>query len=333
VIEDFRHNRLTEFDGLPIFHFAWSDPEEIEDDGIEAEDGGIPAEVGAWAWRVGADEYESPTIDRIFGLFLETVDTTAIKALVIGHWAVEDHEYGEPPALAELLVPNAGRFPALEALFIGDMSSEEAEVSWIVQSDPGPIVAAFPNLRVLGIRGTTGLTVEPMRHDRLSELTFQGGGLAPAVVRALGESELPALAGLDLYLGTDEYGGGVTPEDLDAVLSGTNLPALRHLGLRNAENADEIAEAVATAPIVAQLESLDLSLGSLTDVGAEALLAGQPLSHLKSLDLHHHFLSDEMLARLREALPGVELGAAEQLTMRPGWPDETQLVGYVAVSE
>ena len=81
-------------------------------------------------------------------------------------------------------------------------------------------------------------------------------------------------------------------EDLAPILAGARLPALKHLGLRDAEIADEVAAALAGAPVVARLETLDLSLGTLSDAGAAALLAGQPLTHLRKLDLHHHFLSD-----------------------------------------
>jgi hypothetical protein len=122
----------------------------------------------------------------------------------------------------------------------------------------------------------------------------------------------------------------VTAEDLESILSGVAFPKLRHLGLRDAENADELAVALAHAPVVARLESLDLSLGTLSDVGAAALLAGQPLTHLKRLDLHHHFLSDAMIERLWRALPDVEVDASEQMVLRE-W--NGQPTRYVAVAE
>lgn len=53
---------------------------------------------------------------------------------------------------------------------------------------------------------------------------------------------------------------------------------------------------------MARLSTLRLSLGTLGDAGAEALLGGQPLTHLAELDLHHHYLSEPMTGRLREAL-------------------------------
>ncbi|MEV4253029.1 leucine-rich repeat domain-containing protein, partial [Spirillospora sp. NPDC049652] len=62
----------------------------------------------------------------------------------------------------------------------------------------------------------------------------------------------------------------------------------------------------------AQLETLSLGMGVLTDAGAEALLSGQPLTHLKTLDLTHHFLSDAMMERLRTSLDGVRVVLDDQ---------------------
>ncbi|MFD0891882.1 leucine-rich repeat domain-containing protein, partial [Streptosporangium algeriense] len=111
------------------------------------------------------------------------------------------------------------------------------------------------------------------------------------------------------------------------ILSGERLPALRHLGLQDSEIQDEIPAAVASAPSLARLESLALSMGALSDEGAEALLSGQPLTHLKRLDLHHHYLTDPMVDRVRAALPGVEVDLSEQEE-----PDDDEW-RYVAVSE
>jgi hypothetical protein len=161
-------------------------------------------------------------------------------------------------------------------------------------------------------------------------LRFESGGLPPQVVRAVGESDLPALEHLELWLGEENYGGGATPEDLAGILAGEWLPSLRYLGLQDSEIQDEIAAAVAAAPVVARLETLSLSMGILTDSGAEALLSGQPLTHLKKLDLHHHYLSDEFMKRITAALPGVEVDLSEQ---EEGDDDGEEVWRYVAVSE
>lgn len=90
--------------------------------------------------------------------------------------------------------------------------------------------------------------------------------------------------------------------------------------------------ALADAPVVDRLESLDLSLGTLGDEGMAALLAGRPLTHLRKLDLHHHFLSNEMIARLRAALPGVDIDLSD--VQKADSPSTWNPSGrYIAVSE
>ena len=66
------------------------------------------------------------------------------------------------------------------------------------------------------------------------------------------------------------------------------------------EAADAIAAAVATAPILDRIETLDMSLGALGDEGAEALLASARVEKLKRLDLHHNFITTPVSAKLRK---------------------------------
>ncbi|WP_030908820.1 STM4015 family protein [Streptosporangium amethystogenes] len=284
----------------------------------------MPA-AGEAAWRISVRVHDAKeTFEEHFARFVETVDTTEVKAIIVGGWgeAYENDASGPIRLLAE----NAARLPALRSLFFGAMSSEECEISWIVQSDVTPLLEAFPSLERLEVRGGTELALRPVRHDNLRILRFETGGLPPDVARAVGESEFPALEYLELWLGTEDYGGDTTVADLAGILSGERLPALRHLGLQDSEIQDEVAAAVAAAPVVARLESLALSMGTLTDAGAEALMESGSLTHLRRLDLHHHFLSDAMAERLRAAFSGAELDLSEQEKPDDDWY-------YVAVSE
>ncbi|MFC0042169.1 STM4015 family protein [Actinomadura rayongensis] len=276
---------------------------------IDAEGAPPLPPAGDHAWRVRTEFDETP-FNEVWNLFLDTVDTTQISALVIGYWGAEYDEHTADPVA--LLTGAASRFPKLRSLFLGDIVLEESEVSWIEHTDIGPIFAAFPGLERLDVRGSEGLVFEPVKSDALKTLRFETGGLPATVVRALAASELPALEHLDLWLGTRMYGGDVTPDELAPVLGGERFPALKHLGLENSEIADWLASALAGAPVVARLESLSLAHGTLGDEGAEALLAGQPLTHLRKLDLHHHFVGDALVERLRAALPGVEIDAGDQ---------------------
>ena len=119
-----------------------------------------------------------------------------------------------------------------------------------------------------------------------------------------------------------------TVEDLGPILL-DRFPVLRRLALRNAEGADAIAGAVANAPVTARIEVLDLSMGDLGDEGARALAASPGVAGLKTLDIHHHFVSDEAIALLREL--GIEVDASDRRE-----PDDWgggEMHRYTAVSE
>ncbi|MCK9893634.1 STM4015 family protein [Frankia sp. AgB32] len=305
------YEHLAELAGKPVAEF-------------DHESGGASVGAGDVAWRVET-VFDGPEFGEVLREFVDQVDAAAVTHLVIGYWGAsyDDHGNADP---VDLLVGLAGRLPRLRALFLGDITPEEAEISWIENSDITRLFDAFPELEHLEVRGGKDLALRPVRSRVLRTLRFESGGLPAEVVRAVGASDLPALEHLDLWLGVELYGGDTTVDDLAGILGGERLPALRHLGLEDAEIADDLAGAVAGAgaPIVARLESLSLALGTLTDTGAELLLAGRPLTHLSHLDLHHHYLSDLMMDRVRAALPGVNLDQQET-------PDDDCF--YVAVSE
>ncbi|TXS43589.1 STM4015 family protein [Streptomyces sp. OR43] len=315
------------FHGLPVFT-----PQ------LSGDDGSGPAawpDAGAVAWRLDC-AWEGPGFPELWQRFLDTVEPAGIRALLIGPWWAEGYDSFAP--VAELIASDADRFPALRGLFLADVTGEECEVSWLQMSDVTDLIEAFPHLEELVVRGggeadhTLGkLSLRPLRHPTLKSLRFESGGLPGHVVRAVGGCELPALERLELWFGATWYGGDATVEDMRPVLSGANFPRLRHLGLQNSEIQDEIAAAVAAAPVVAQLESLSLAMGTLSDTGALALLDGQPLTHLTSLDLHHHYLTDPVMSRIREmcAREGVHVDLDEA----DYWDPEDDEPRYVAVSE
>lgn len=283
-----------------------------------------PADPAAVAWRVEVDDFEAEPeeFEAAFAQLLERTGPAGPTALIIGEWG----SAYETPFPVDLLVRNAAKLGALRALFIGEMTFDQCEISWIHHDDITPLLEAFPALEHLWVRGAEGLELTPVRHEGLRELVFQSGGLPATVIRAIGASDLPNLTDLELWLGVAQYGGDAGADDLAPILAGRSLPALTRLGLCNAEIADEIAAAVAAAPVVARLTELDLSMGVLGDTGAAALLAGQPLTHLKSLDLSHHFISPELAQRLVDELPGVAVDISDP-------QEEAEWGRYTAVAE
>ncbi|MCX4767186.1 STM4015 family protein [Streptomyces sp. NBC_01275] len=302
---------ISELHGLPVYEFPLP--------GALA--GALP-DAGSVAWKLVRHDGEPEDFDECWDRFLDTVDPARVRALVFGAGAYgSDLDAGDPDETADRLAQAADRLTGLEALYLADLDFEECELSWIVQGNVSPILAAYPRLRELAVRGSgggfsggPGLEFTPVRHEHLRTLRFENGGLPAQVVHGVAASDLPALEHLDLWLGVEWYGRTATVGDLAPILDGSRLPALRRLGLQNCDLQDETATAVATAPVVARLTSLHLGRGTLSDAGAEALLTGQPLHHLKELDLHHHFLSDAMMQRLRETLEpfGVRVDVDEQ---------------------
>lgn len=313
-------DHLQELHGLPAFDF----PE-------PGADGKLPA-ADAVAWRLSVDPYggSEEAFDQLWGRFLDAVDPSGVRAVVVGQWG-EPYD-NDSSGVVKHLVDARDRLTSLRAVFLGDLEPEEAEISWIEQSDVTPVLDAYPLLEELGIRGGTKLRFPAVRHAHLRTLSFEAGGLPGEVVRGVAASDLPALEYLEMWLGVADYGGDATVADLAPILAGGRLPALHHLGLCNSEIQDEIAAAVASAPLVAQLKSLDLSLGVLTDTGAEALLGGQPLTHLTWLDLRHNFFSEPVAERLRAALEpsGVEVDLSER---GEEWDDDGTLHRFTAVAE
>jgi hypothetical protein len=284
---------LSTFHGLPIVTFETDEP---------------PA--GPFAWRIAVESYDpEEPFEVVLARFFATVDTSSVTALVIGSWG-EPADGPDASMVVGQLVEAKDRLPALTGIFLGDIIFEEQEISWIKQGDVTRLLTEFPRLTELAVRGGDGLALRPVKHAALRTLRFEAGGLPVSVIRAIAESDLPALVELRLWLGVAEYGADWQLSDLEPLLDGKKFPALRCLGLQNSELQNDIAKLVAESAILDQLEIVDLSMGTLTDEGAIALLAATDrLSQLKKLDLHYHYIGSDLVAQLHDALrpAGVEV--------------------------
>lgn len=271
-----------------------------------------------------AVEYDSvSSLLEFLSVLVQDPNADQLTGLVVGTWTDEMFE-APPDDIVEALIAAAPRLPSLKALFFGDIISEECEVSWINLTDLSPFWEAFPQLEILKIRGSDGLSLGTIQHRHLKTLIIECGGLDRNVLLAIAAADLPALEHLEIYLGDSGYGWNGSVEDLEPIMSGRLFPSLKYLGLCDSEIADEVAVAVAQAPIVARLETLDLSQGTLGDAGAKALIASPAVRRLKKLDLSHHYISDKLQVELRKLPLEVDLS-------QPKTPDDDHR--YVAVGE
>ncbi|HTB83803.1 MAG TPA: STM4015 family protein [Candidatus Sulfotelmatobacter sp.] len=233
--------------------------------------------------------------------YLESDEALETTALVFGAWHGDDPDQTSN-IIVEALVNGKDRLPKLAALYIGDITSEENEMSWIKQSDLSPLLPAFPKLELLRARGGDGLALASAEHGHLRALALETGGMDVSVIRSVCTAKLPNLEYLELWLGTEEYGANYTVADLQPVLSGQLFPKLKYLGLRNCQRADELAGVIVNSPLLQRIETLDLSLGMLTDEGARALLLMPLNTTLKKLNLHYNYISEGLIRQLK-ALP------------------------------
>jgi hypothetical protein len=247
------------------------------------------------------DDQQAELLDRLQAL-TEQQGADQLRALVIGAWSGDDSSKSSD-TIIQALVQAQDRLSGLTALFLGDITYEENEISWIQQSDVAPLLNAFPRLEIFRVRGGNGLKLSLVRHQALRELIVETGGLPRSVLREICRCEFPNLEHLELWLGVNTYGwdGGV--EDLQPLLAGKIFPRLTYLGLRNSEIADDIAPVVVNAPILQRLHVLDLSYGTLSDAGAQALLKLPKGLPLQELDLSHHYMTKKMVEQLKKRLP------------------------------
>jgi hypothetical protein len=307
---------IEQFGGLKVYQYT-------PDDGISA-----PQEH---AYRLGLDwdafDSGETFIDR-FAAFVADPACTEVQSLIIGDWGGAGQGEGSAPVV-EGLVSARERLPKLRALFIGEMTVDESEISWITQSDVSPLFEAFPNLEELWLRGGNGLSIGRPRHAKLRKLVIETGGMPTSLVREVASAELPQLEHLELWLGDDGYGNDVSNHDLKSLLTANRFPNLKYLGLRDDCNADETAKLLAAVGIPTTVKHLDLSLGTLGDDGARALADSEWVGSLAKLDIHHHYVSPQVVGQLKKAIAEVD-------DRDPREPDDWgdgDLHRYVAVSE
>jgi hypothetical protein len=276
---------------------------------------------------VGWDDVdEGVTLISLFDQLLADPQVGQIEALIIGSWE-EAYEPGVQ-AFLDALTANASRLPRLKALFVGDMTSEDCEISWIIQGNYQALWGCYPELEVFQVRGGSSLSLGEIKQTSLKELVIETGGLSASVVNQVITASLPNLEKLELWLGDDEYGWSGDPLVLLPLLESTRFPKLKELGLRDSVAADDIAAMVAKSPLLEQLEVLDLSLGTLGDEGARALLEAPLVKTLRRLNLAFHYMSDAVAEEFKQL--GIEVDVSDQ-------QEEDEYDGesyrYIAVSE
>jgi hypothetical protein len=273
-------------------------------------------------YRLKIEYDEDETVENLIRVFAEIPAAAEAQELIIGAWDVEYSSSSE--GVVQALIAQKEVLKNLRLLFIGDIDRDEQEISWIQQCDLSPLLAAFPKLEFFGVRGGCDLRLSELKHENIRTLVIQTGGLEPDTVQDINKADLPNLENLELWLGSDNYGFDSKIKDFEDIINGTKFPKLTYLGLKNSIIQDEITIAITKSPLLNQLQTLDLSMGILTDIGGQALLDCPGIKNLKYLNLDFHYLSDKMMGKIKDL--GINVSVEEQNV-------EEEEDRYVEVSE
>nr|WP_086939422.1 STM4015 family protein [Thaumasiovibrio occultus] len=301
-------SHIEHFYGLPIEQYD-------EEKGIQNSDAAL---------RVSVDFDSEVTLLALLEKMRYDPRAAQIKAIVIGEW--EEAYEADSQEYLDFLIKHAASFPSLKAIFIGEMTYEENEISWIVQGNYELLWGAYPELEELTIRGGLELKLgDTISHANLKKLVIQTGGLEAAILDQLAKASFPALEHLEVWLGSDDYGWDGNISDVLPLLSAAHFPKLTYLGIKNSLIQDDILKAALRSDILAQLHTLDMSMGVLADDSAAEIITYQDKLQGKTLDVSQNYLSDEMVATLQQT--GLTIDVSEQDSGDD--PDDR----YVSVSE
>ena len=248
------------------------------------------------------EDYEDnhKTAETMVADILADSELDSLEEIIIGSWG-DCWDGGGAARIIEDIVANKESFSHIKSLFVGDMDYEECEVSWIIQGNYEPLYSALPQLEKLTIKGSTDLDLGKVSHKNLKSLEIICGGLPKSVLESIKNADLPSLERLVLYLGVENYGFDGDISDVEALLRDSDFPKLKILGIVDSEIQDQVVKAVLESKYMPQLEQAEFSMGSLTDEGSQLLCDKIPeFPGMKSLDLHYHYLSDEMMEKLKK---------------------------------
>ena len=214
--------------------------------------------------------------------------------------------------------------PNLKALFIGDSASCNNTDSRIYLCNLSLLLKAYPNLKLLHVRGRIGYTenplfkvksnqevvqirsrvdgsevkINPLKHKRLKTLIIETLDLTDSHIAEICQSEFPSLEYLELWLGRRHTEKAV--QILKPIFSGQSCPNLAYLGLISSEFTDALAKAVAKSSIVERLRILDLRRGTLGNRGAMALLDSPAINRLHTLNVSENLIPQNMVEKLSQ---------------------------------
>jgi len=226
-----------------------------------------------------------------------------LQKLVVGIGPRDDGAYGRVCAA----IARRPR-PTLRSLSLGDYPAEAFAAAPASAAVAWPML---PGLRELVVRHPE-LALAPLELPALERLYVRA--YATDVPALLAGADVPALERLalriDRSMDTDGYWTAIDGDAIAAALAKARLPRLRSLAITAPRSGDQLCEALADVPLLAQLEELDLSGSALGDPGAASVYAHRDMFRHLRLVAGWHQLSPEGRARLESGVAELAFGEA-----------------------
>ncbi|BBD70352.1 leucine rich repeat variant [Nostoc commune NIES-4072] len=250
------------------------------------------------SFRAETHRLDREETTKKFQTFLHNPQSHQIQAL---HCHYPSH------CFIDIFIEAKNQLSNLRALFWGDPQDDPYKDTSIhkLTRNMSLILEAYPNLEVLHIRGNAdGDNYDPFEgsclsftlaeHHHLKTLIIETSCLPRSAVNEIVNLNLPNLEYLELWTGN----AGFDAVSLIPKIS-EQFPKLKYLGIRSCEDADEVAKALVSSPLIERLKILDLSMGEMTNQGVEYLLNCPAVNQLHTLNLSMNYISNtEVLDQL-----------------------------------
>ncbi len=248
---------------------------------------------------------------------LDLTSAQFLQGLTLGIENFEDNDYA-----AAIGVLAETKHKTLKELYIGDFHCEETELNWSAAGPLEPLCKGLPVLEELVVRSGS-LSAGKLTFPKLKSFTAISGELDGETLGEFANAKWPKLETLSIQLGRD-IDASRALEALEPVFKGKGLRQLKHLGFGNYHRTDELCTVLASAPIMKQIETLNLSQGTMGDEGAEALAASKRIS-LTQLDVSENFISSAGVISLNSIAGSVDGSSQED---DGGDPDDRYISAY-----
>ncbi|BAY82614.1 pentapeptide repeat protein [Calothrix parasitica NIES-267] len=184
-----------------------------------------------------------------------------------------------------------------------------------------PILAAYPKLKLLHIRGKMyqedvfipdnkilavhniknklAVSAKTFKHESLKTLIIDADGISDKNLAKLCNLDLPSLEYLEIWLNRGDS-HNISIQSLAPILAGKYCQNLVYLAIRNSKNTTELVKAIVDSPIINSLKILEITDGNIRSDGARALLESPAIDRLHTLNVSASGLDANTIEKLSQ---------------------------------